>query len=210
MTMTPVTMSHFFGKYVITAPIDSRLDKLCRRVKMEFPDLVMRHKRTVWYHWIAHVLICIFTLFLNRKYIGKFTTTSTNCIDWADKHHERLQTGKELDRVWECFMHELEHLRQFRTYGRFKMTLMWAIPPILFCYGRAIKIEKPGYIASMRAKWETNRAWLEHPEYRKWWIGQFTGPNYGWMWILKKQVASWFDTELTRLRAEEARNPLGE
>lgn len=202
--MTPVTMTHFFGEYEIKAPIDGRLHKLCLELKHEFPELRMGHKRKLWWHWIAHVLICIFTVGLNRRYISGFTTTSAKRVDWSDKHHDRIQKGEELDRVWECLMHEREHLRQFRRHGRVKMILMWAMPPILFCYGRAIVIEKPGYIASMRAKWETSRAWLESAQYRKWWIGQFTGPNYGWMWILKSQVSKWFDDELARLRKEAA------
>lgn len=194
-------MTHEFGGYKIIAPIDSRMDRLCRELRYEFPDLKMRHKRTVWYHWIAHVLICIFTVGLNRHYISAFTTTSKNTVDWSDKHHERLQGSDPiaLDRVWETLMHELEHLRQFRDKGSFKMVIIWAIPPILFCYGRAIVIEKPGYIASLRAKYRVDPQWACSKEYREWWISCFTSASYGWMWVCKSQVARWFDEELERL-----------
>lgn len=204
MSENPTKKSWSFGNYVFTAVQGSRLDRLCSELKLEFPDLKMGHKRKLWWHWIAHVLICIFTVGLNRKYISGFTTTGKNRVDWSDGHNKRLMEGRDHDRVWDCLMHEREHLRQFRDKGTFVMVLIWAIPPILFCYGRAVVIEKPGYLASLRAKFETDRRWAEHPDYRKWWISQFTGPNYGWMWILKSQVAGWFDTELARLQAQAA------
>ena len=193
-----------FGDYIVRTPPGSRLDVLCKELKREFPELRMSHKRNLWWHWIAHVLVCIFTLFLNRKYISAFTTTGRNHVAWGDGHHERIQEGIELDRVWDCLMHEREHLRQFARRGTFVMVIIWLFPPILLAYGRAIKIEKEGYIASLRAKWETDRGLAQSPEYRTWWVSQFTGPNYGWMWIRRKQVEGWFDTELARLKAKSA------
>lgn len=202
--MTPTRRTWIFGDYGFEVARGSRLDDLCLELKNEFPKLRMRHKRRVWYHWIAHVAICILTVGLNRKYISAFTTTGKDSVNWGDSHNERLRQGHEHDRVWDCLMHEREHLRQFRDKGTFVMTLIWLFPPILFCYGRAVIIEKPGYLASLRAKFETNRYWAEHPLYREWWISQFTGPNYGWMWILKSQVEKWFDDELARLQAAAA------
>ena len=192
--------SYIFGKYVVKAPEGSRLQKLCAKLKEEFPDLQMGHKREIWYHWVLHVVAMIFTLFFNRTYINFFTTTFKNRVHWGDKHHDRIQTGTDLDRVWECLMHEREHLRQFDRYGMLLMGLMWIIPPFLFCYWRAQKIELPGYTESIRAKFQTSRQWVEHPEYKKWWVKQFTGPNYLWMWIRRKQVEGWFDQELLRLQ----------
>jgi hypothetical protein len=191
-----------FGDCAFEAPADSRLGKLCLELKEEFPEVKFRHKRKVWYHWIAHVAICILTVGLNRRYISGFTTTSKNYIDWSDAHWERLQTGKDLDRVWECFRHEREHLRQFRKYTRVGMVLLWSIPPILLCYGRAILIEKPGYLESLRAKLEVSPGFAKSTEYKKWWVGQFTGFNYGLMWILKWQVERWFDDEVERYDAD--------
>lgn len=200
----PTKTSFTFGKSTFEVYQGSRLYELFHELRKEFPDLKMAHKRDCWWHWVAHVLIIIFTVGLNRKYISGFTTTGKNRVDWSDGHWERLTKGsqEDHDRVWECLMHEREHLRQFRDKGTFVMVVIWAIPPILFCYGRAIVIEKPGYIMSLRCKFENTRAWAEHPEYRKWWIGQFTGPNYGWMWIRKSQVSGWFDDELRRLQQE--------
>lgn len=193
-----------FGSSTFEVHAETKLWDLFRELRKEFPKLRMARKRDCWWHWVAHVLICIFTVGLNRRYISAFTTTSKNRVDWSDAHWHRLQVGSpaDHDRVWECLMHEREHLRQFRDKGTFVMSLIWLIPPILFCYGRAIVIEKPGYIMSLRCKFENSRPWAEHPLYREWWIRQFTGPNYGWMWILKSEVSAWFDDELKRLQEE--------
>jgi len=198
-----------FGEYEVKAPEGSRLAEICGELKQEFPQLRMSHKRKMWRHRIAHVLVIIFTLGLNRKYLRKFTTTSRNRIDWSDAHNERIEKVKELDRVWECLRHEREHLRQFRDKGTLIMVLIWLIPPILFCYGRAISIEKPGYLESLRAKFESCRAWAEHSEYRRWWVRQFTGPNYGFMWVMKSHVGGWFDEELKRLQKEDVSGSTG-
>lgn len=204
-----------FGGYTFEVVRGSRLDLLCVKLKAEFPKLRMRHKKTIWYHWIADFLIFIFTLGKNKDYFTYFTTTGKNCINWSDVHHQRLSgktlEGKEVfcspadhDRVWECLMHEREHLRQFAKRGVILMTIIWSMPPVLVCFGRALWIEKPGYIQSLRAKFVTDRLYAESEEYRDWWIGQFTGANYGWMWIFKNQVAGWFDTELRRLQRQKA------
>lgn len=194
-----------FGDASFAVYRDSKLHKLCQSLKNEFPGLKMDRKRDLWWHWVAHVLICIFTVGLNLRYIGGFTTSGKGRIAWSDAHWWRLLHGnaQEHDRVWECLMHEREHLRQFKNKGVFVMTLLWVIPPILFCYGRAVIIEKPAYIVSLRCKFVNDREWAESAAYRNWWVNNFTGPAYGWMWILRSQVEEWFDVELKKLQAGE-------
>lgn len=204
MSSYPTKVNFTFGTTTFETYQGGRLCSLCSDLKREFPNLKMGHKRDIWWHWVAHVLVCIFTLGLNRVYISNFTTTGKNRVDWSDGHWDRLRNGipGDHDRVWACLMHEREHLRQFAKYGVVLMTLMWAIPPIFLCYGRAIKIEKPGYIESLRATFQIDPKWAAHPDYRKWWISAFTGPNYGGQWVIRSQVESWFDTELKRLQKE--------
>ncbi len=184
-----------FGYFPLEVIVGSRLYKLCISLKKEFPNVRFRHKRKIWYHWIAHIFICIFTIGMNRRYISAFTTTGKKTIDWSDTHWDRMNTGKELDRVWECLLHEREHLRQFKKYTRLGMVLLWLIPPILFCYGRAVLIEKPGFLESFRAKIKTDPKYALSAEYKKWWVSRFTGPSYGWMFIWKSKVEKWFDDE---------------
>lgn len=195
-----------FGDTVFDVLQGSRLETLCKELKEELPKLVMGHKRALWWHWIAHVLITICTLGLNRRYIGGFTTTSKDRVDWSDKRWNQLHNGtaEDHDDVWITLGHEYKHLQQFAERGTLQMVLIWLFPPVLFCYGRAILIERPGYIESLRRTWEVNRRRAQHPEYKKWWVRQFTGAAYGFMWVLKSQVEGWFDTELARLRKESA------
>jgi len=202
--MSEGLVNFVFGKVSVDVQSNSRLHILFTELKEEFPDLKFRHKRNVWYHWVAHVLFCIFTIGFQRIYISRMTTTGRNRIDFSDEKWGRLHRGKDEDhdRVWALLMHERVHLRQFASKGRFKVVMLYAFPPILFCYGRAVVIEKPGYLASLRAQWEIAREWAEDDRYRKWWISVFTGPSYGWAWVIRSQVERWFDDELSKLREE--------
>ena len=204
-------VTHSFGGYPVRCGQGSRLDKLCVELKQEFPELKMGYKRKLWWHWVAHVLICIFTVGLNRRYISGYTTTGKNRVDWSDGHNRRCKLGQGSDRVWSCLRHEREHLRQFRDRGTALMVLIWLFPPVLFCYGRAVLIEKPGYLESLRANWELHPAFVlgyvkaaDGRTYRDHWVSKFTGPAYGWMWILKGQVGRWYDEEVAKLEATAA------
>lgn len=199
---TPTKTNVRFGDATFTVYMGSRLYKLCLELKQEFPDLRMGHKRKMLRHWIAHVLVCVFTLFLNRRYLSDYTTTSKDRVDWSDKYWTILHFGtpEEQDYVWICLMHEREHLRQFVARGTFGMVLLWLFPPVLFCYGRAILIERPGYLRSLQGMFEVNRTYACSEDYRSWWMSQFTGAAYGWAWVLEYQVARWFDDELKRLQ----------
>jgi hypothetical protein len=198
-------IDHFFGDYAITAEVGSRMDVLCRELKVEFPKLRMYHKRDIWYHWVAHFIFMLFTFGMMRRYIQDFTTSPKNTILWSDHHHRNIQKGENLDQVWVCVRHERVHLRHFEKLGTFLMTTIWLIPPFLFCFGRALYIEKPAYLETLRAKYELGGGswkWAKDPRYKKRWVGQFVGPNYGWMWKIRSQVERWYDEEIARLEKE--------
>jgi hypothetical protein len=99
-------------------------------------------------------------------------------------------------------MHEREHLRQFRRYGVFLFVLLYIMVflPVGLAYFRA-RFERAGYIQTLRCWWALNRTWARSSEAKKWWVGQFTGANYGWAWPFKGQVTAWYDRELYRLEA---------
>jgi len=194
-------VTYRFGGYAIQAETGSLLALLCSQLRVEFPDLVMRRKRDVWYQYIAHVFIVIFTLGFNRRYF-EYTTTGPNVIDISDTAHARICAGSHSDRIWELLMHERVHLRQFRDRGKAVMVLDWLFPPTIRCYGRAKRIELPAYLVSLQCKFRTDREWAESKEYREWWIGQFTGPGYGWSWTKRSDVEKWFDDELKQLQGD--------
>ena len=193
----------YFGGYRISAPAHSKLEAFCMELQDEFPKLVIRHKRDVWWQWIIHAFVCVFTLFQNRKYINEFTTTGKDVIYLSDNCHAIATNESSIltsNYLYSCLRHERVHLRGFRDRGIFVMIMLWLFPPILFCYGRAIIIEKPAYLETMRADFAVNSDRVELKGYRDWWISQFTSSNYGWMWIIKSQVERWFDDELVKLQ----------
>jgi len=195
------------GPEVFTLYTDSKLHRLFRDLYTEFPNLRIRAKADCWWHRMAHYIIVALTLGQNKLYLENMTTTRPDNIALSGKHWKRLHGGsrEDHDRVWETIMHERRHLRDFQELGSCIMVLLWLIPPIFVCWGRAAVIEKPGYLVSLQCKFENNRAWAEGPEYREWWINCFTGPAYGWMYTpFRKSVASWFDAELLRLQQEAA------
>ena len=193
-----------FGDTMFSTYRGGRLHCLCTDMKREFPKLKMYRKRDCWWHWVVHVLICILTIGFNRRYMRDFTTSFKDRVYWSEHLWNLLQNGcsEDHDRVWETLMHERVHLRQFKSEGVAAMVITWLFPPVLLCYGRAILIEKPAYLISLQCRFKLNRRWAEGKEYRSWWISNFTGASYGWSWVLRHQVARWFDDELARLQKE--------
>jgi hypothetical protein len=179
---------------------DSRLGNLFFELQEEFPKLVICAKDSVWYHYVLHILVCIVTFGFNRKYLKGFTTTFTNHIGLSENHFKRLVQGNtyDQDKLWVTLSHERVHLRQFRDYGFFKMVLMYLFPPFLLAYGR-YKIELPAYLETLKCHYELDKEYVKSEEYKEWWIKQFTGPNYGWMMVLRSKVENQFDIELIRL-----------
>ena len=200
-----------FGSTTFTTDKDSRLDRLLWELSREFPDLVFIHKRDSTWHWFLHILICIFTLGFNRKYLSKMTTTGKNSIAWSDAHWKRLNSGIDADhdRVWATLMHERVHLRQFKRLGSFKMAVHYLHPPFVIWHHGRIVTERPGYIQSLRAQWSLGNTEMilgavkfkDGSTYRDRWVSQFTGSNYGWMHLLgRKTVEGWYDAEIRRLQ----------
>jgi hypothetical protein len=184
-----------FGEWIYGAEEHSRLDGLLLELKEEFPDLVICPKNRVWYHRVLHVLVCIVTLFINRRYLDGFTTLMSGNLG-------------EQDRLWVDLSHERVHLRQFRDYGFFKMVLMYLFPPFLLAYGR-YKIELPAYLETLKCQYKLNKEYTTSKEYREWWINQFTGPNYGWMMVLRSKVEAEFRRTLNNLETWLDKSELG-
>jgi len=188
---------HSFGGWNYRTKKDSRLDKLFLELKQEFPKLIICPKNSVWYQYIIHILVCIVTLGFNRNYLKGFTTTFTNRIHLSKNMFQdiRFDGPSYQDDVWITLSHERVHLRQFKRYGFILMLLMYVFPPFLLAYGR-YKIELPAYLESLSCQFEVNEEYAKSSEYRNWWVSQFTGPKYGWMWIIKSGIGYQFDIKL--------------
>lgn len=184
------TSAYYFGDVTLVCATGGRLSNLCISLQVEFPALRLERKRDHGY-WRA----------LGR--IDTFSTTGPNVIGISEKVWREIvdqPVGWE-NRVWALLSHEREHLRQIKRLGFFLFLLIYFVLPlpILFAFGRAY-LERAGYIQTLRCWYWIDRGFVESDGYRDWWIGTFTGPSYGFMWILRGQVARWFDQELKRLQ----------
>lgn len=199
--------NHTFGEVTLCCTPDGRLDLLCHELHGEFPRLVMQHKRAHWYWRLLHWIVLIVSFGGNRKFNDRYTTTTGMLIGWSDKCWEKIGAMAERpvpsweDRIWTTLQHEREHLRQFDDYGLFAMLILYIFVflPIGLAYFRA-RFERAGYLRTLRCWYVLNQLWAESEEARKWWIGQFTGGAYFWMWPFKTQVGKWYDDELKRLQ----------
>jgi hypothetical protein len=184
----------------------SRLEVLCSKLKQEFPKLVMYRKSSKWYWRVVAIFLKVVTLGKQSGFLKKFTTTSKNLVAWGDDSWQKISDGKPGwdDDIWSTLMHEREHLLTFKKYGVLISALLYVLVflPMLLAWGRAW-FERPGYTATLRCWFILDREWACSAKARDWWIGQFTGPNYGWMWPFRKQVGKWYDQELQRLMKGE-------
>lgn len=198
-------VDHKFGYTTMRCMAGGRLDQLCAELKQEFPKLRMQEKRRHWYWRVLRYLILVLTFGGNRRFLGGFTTTIRQTIAWSDEKWEkidrRLDSNWE-DRVWSTLMHEREHLRQFKRYTTIGMSLLYLLVffPVGLSWFRA-RFEREGYLQTLRCWYALDPSWARHPKAKRWWVDQFTGPNYAWCWIFRGQVEGWYDRELFMLEA---------
>lgn len=189
-----------FGYTALTVAPGSRLDRLCRELKMEFSKLRMQRKANHWYWRLLGWLVLIVTFGSNRTFVERYTTTLPGVVAWSEHKWKLIAEGRDLDRVWTTLMHEREHLRQFRWKGPVNMgvayLLIWF--PVGLAWYRA-KYERDGYLQTLRCWYLISPRWARSPEARQWWIERFTSGAYGWMWPFKSQVGRWYDDMLEQL-----------
>jgi hypothetical protein len=100
--------------------------------------------------------------------------------------------------------HEREHLKQFNKYGLVLTSLIYLFFPLptIFALGRTY-FEKAGYDESIRALVEYHnpsddmKVW-----WKEWYIEEFTGPSYFWMFPFRSVVEKWFEKVWTEAKSE--------
>lgn len=195
-----------FGRYRIAATFDSSLYRTLSLLKVEFPQLVMCHKRQVWWMRVLHGLIWAGTFGLNRRFLSHFTSTGPKTIYLSDKKHEQLQSGDpDQQKRADCTLcHERIHLRQFQQHGIVKMVWMYIFKwfVVIFASGR-VDLELPAYIETLACWYRTEPQWARNPQAIDWLVGQFTGPNYGWMGVFReREIRGYFERELKQLEGD--------
>jgi hypothetical protein len=201
------TTGFTFGEVEIKALPNTRLYTICHELKTEFPDLIMRRKITCWRSKILHYVVAVITFGGNRRYLNSFTTVIGQTIYWPESKWRAIQNcphEQGANSIWKTLMHEREHLRDAARLGLFWFGLLYFCVyfPIGLAWYRA-KFERKGYLKTLQCWYELDRTWALSAEAKKWWIGQFIGPNYGWAWPFRKMVTGWYDQELSRLKSQE-------
>ena len=169
-------------------------EKILKETQMEFPKFqVVPKDESPFMRFLAKLL------FFNKQFMTGFTTTIGNYMwvtadfnSWSDESRAAL------------LRHERVHLRQQVRYGMLRYVLMYLVWPTPFfrAYGRMM-LEREAYTESMEAYAEYfGVEYLERPGVRNSFIKNFTSGAYGWMWTKREDIARWYDTELSRIRAE--------
>lgn len=197
-----------FGAVEVSAPAGSPLETLCRELRKEFPKLVMFDKTSSWWCRAFSRVLKAITFGKADKFLTGFVTTLKNRV-YLDKQTLDILTAEAnplaKDQACVTLLHERIHLRQFKKWGMVLMAIVYIFVffPVGLAYGRAM-IERRAYFETMRATHERNPQRLYSGDFRKWWIEQFIGPSYGWMWPFLNTVAKWYDDEHSMLVAESA------
>ena len=206
MNQTIKFIYYRFGECNIKCRIGGRLDSLCLKIKNEFPFLKMYKKSSRWYWRVVGIFLKIISFGRAPDFCKSFTTTTPGSVFWSDDCYVLIGDngdGRYDDYLWEILCHEIKHIHRFKNYGFLICAFMYLFVffPIGLAWGRAVWFEKEGYVESLRCAYETRPDVVESEQYRTWWVGQFTGANYAWMWPFRWQVEEWFDSELNSLRS---------
>lgn len=174
-----------------------RTDAYLEALAVEFPKLRIVDKPDHGPSRLIDGFLRVVTLGGQSAYIDKYTTVLGQSIyvpaGWAERSDESRYI---------TLRHEAVHLRQFKRYTWFGMTLIYGLTflPMGLAAGRAF-IEWEAYKETLRATaevygLEAAQSTALHNNI----VQQFTGPAYGWMWPFPRAVQRWIDREVERLR----------
>lgn len=159
-------------------------------IGQEFPDFEVRQKATT--PWMQAVALALWVLTFGQSgFLQDYVTTVGTVVyvptRWSD-----------FDEITRCILlrHEAVHMRQARQYGRLLYSLLYlfAFFPVFFAWYRA-KFEMEAYAESIRAEAQY-RGLRQLRTRRSFYIRQFTGPAYLWMWPWPRTIYTWYDQTL--------------
>lgn len=176
-----------------------RYERLVAKLKNEIPGFRIIRKDRSRLHRAIDRTLKIVTFGRMTSYLDSYQTTIGKTIyvtaDWdaisADSRYVTLR-------------HEAIHLRQFRKLTLPVMAVLYILLPLPMglAWFRA-RFEMEAYAESIRAAAEVwGPAHVRGASYRARLIGQFTGPNYGWMWPFPSSLERWYDQILASLGDE--------
>jgi hypothetical protein len=177
---------------------------LLEDIRAEFPRFRLIRKSESLLQRSIHVVLALLTFGGQRRYLHDYVTTLGARVYVPPRWDQRSPA----DRVG-TMRHERVHLRQFRRYGLLPMGLLYLLIPLPFglAYFR-MRFEREAYEESIRAAWELQGPdCVLHPSYRRHMVRIFTGPAYGWMWPMPRQIERWFDGLVAELVESSGLSP---
>lgn len=160
-------------------------------IGQEFPAFEVRNKADSPLMRAIGLALRVLTLGQSCAFLQEYLTTMGTVVyvptRWSD-----------FDEITRCVLlrHEAVHMRQAQRYGRLKYSLLYAFAffPILFAWYRT-KFEMEAYAESIKAEAQY-RGLRQLRTSRSFYIRQFTGPAYLWMWPWPRTIYNWYDRTL--------------
>ncbi len=175
---------------------------ILRELRDEFPNFCLLYKATSPFQRLLGLLLLVVTLGGQRRYVFSYHTVIGDRLYLAAHWDEMSDLARVI-----LLRHERVHLRQRRRYGTLWMAILYLLVPLPLglAWYRA-QIEWEAYRETLRATYELRGTdALLSPDLRRWLIGRFTGPDYGWMWPFPQTLERWYDAAL-----EELLNPVSD
>jgi len=171
--------------------------KILDETKLEFTDFEILPKNKSVLMKTIDVALKIITFGQMKNFMTGFITTIGNKVYVPDVWDNNTLTSKA-----EIIRHERIHMRQAKRYGRFLFSLLYlALPlPTVFAYFRK-KFEQEAYEESLKALYEYHGESVFTPRLKNFFISHFVSANYFWMWPFQKNLESWYDGVVSKIKS---------
>lgn len=175
-------------------------DVVVKATKSEFSGFQIIPKKESFLMKTIDVILRVITVGQMTKFMKDFTTTLGQRV-YVPESWDSYSDFNKLSTV----RHERVHMRQARKYGRIVFSLLYLmIPfPVGFAYFRK-KFEQEAYETSIRTAYQYFGEISLSEERREMIISQFTTSSYFWMWPFRKDIESWYDSFIEKVRKENA------
>lgn len=170
-------------------------EKLLAEIKEEFSDFEVVKKSESRLMKSIDAFLKIATLGKMKSFMDSFVTTVGNTVYVPDGWSTRSTASKAI-----TMRHERVHMRQSKSIGRFKFSLLYLLAPVpvVWAYYRT-KFEKEGYEESLRAYNEYYGKKFFTLALREHVVNHFVSAEYFWMWPWKKSIEQWYDALVSEI-----------
>lgn len=160
-----------------------------QEIKNEFPDFKLVKKTDSKLMKFIDGFLKVITFGKMNTFMEGFITTIGNTVYVNSSWDARSASTKAI-----TLRHERVHMRQSKTNGRLKFSLMYLLFPLpsVFAYYRK-KFEQEAYEESLKALYEYYGPKFFTQATKDDIVKHFTSAEYFWMWPWKQDVEKWYD-----------------